>query len=277
MQLNHSTQTLFVKTLDYQGNQPKPLCLIWIHGWGHNHQMMMALASGFTAVAKNYLIDLPGFGRSRVPTEAWTSEQYALCINEWIKKNLPHQNIIVIGHSVGGRIALHIANQNKTSIKGLVLLAASGLKPKRSIAFQLKSLILKNLSAYMKFIEKIGHFNLTGLRERFGQRFGSLDYRQSSGIMRSIFLNMVKEDSSMAARQIAQPTLLIFGTQDKEAPAECGRRYAQLIQQSKYIELNHIDHYQFLSTARHQVQRLIDEWLKKAPCKIFTGSQNHES
>ena len=47
---------------------------------------------------------------------------------------------------------------------------------------------------------------------------GSRDYKAASPIMRKILVEVVNEDLSKYAREIEEPTLLIWGEQDTEAP-----------------------------------------------------------
>ena len=47
---------------------------------------------------------------------------------------------------------------------------------------------------------------------------GSRDYKAASPIMRKTLVEVVNEDLSKYAREIEEPTLLIWGDQDTEAP-----------------------------------------------------------
>ena len=47
--------------------------------------------------------------------------------------------------------------------------------------------------------------------------------------MRQIFVRIVNEDLTESARTIACPTLLLWGTDDRETPPWLARRYWELI------------------------------------------------
>ena len=50
------------------------------------------------------------------------------------------------------------------------------------------------------------------------QYIGSRDYKAATPIMRETLVEVVNEDLSKYAREIEEPTLLIWGENDEEAP-----------------------------------------------------------
>src|SRR3954452_16103169 len=74
-----------------------------LHGWQRTHRDFNRVLEGIDALA----LDLPGFGASPPPAEPWGSAEYA-------KALLPVLDgfdgpPVVLGHSFGGRVAVHIA------------------------------------------------------------------------------------------------------------------------------------------------------------------------
>ena len=59
---------------------------------------------------------------------------------------------------------------------------------------------------------------MDSLGEKMKKYIGSRDYKAASPMMRQILVNTVNEDLSSFARQIEEPTLLIWGENDTEAP-----------------------------------------------------------
>ena len=91
--------------------------LIYLHGWGQNIEMMLPIAKPFVDKCNVLIIDLPGFGLSSEPKEAWTLYDYADMVNSFVKE-LKLDNPILIGHSFGGKISLCYALKYK--VKKLV-------------------------------------------------------------------------------------------------------------------------------------------------------------
>lgn len=70
--------------------------------------------------------DIPGYGDSSTPSTPWTYREYASFIHKFIK-HLKLKNVIVIGYSMGGGIAYHLASMNK-DIAQLILIDAAGIE-----------------------------------------------------------------------------------------------------------------------------------------------------
>jgi pimeloyl-ACP methyl ester carboxylesterase len=246
---------LFTKKI---GNTKSKVRLIWLHGWGQNHTAFLSLAKYFDEF-DNVLFDLPGFGWSDAPTSAWGTDMYAEEVAKWLKKQ-PEKTNYIIGHSFGARVGLRFAKVYNKDVNGLIFIAGAGLKRKRSIFFKTKAFIFKMLGQCLKVFDKIFRTKLKGF---YSQYFGSTDYKNSSGIMRNIFIKTISEDLKEIATTIKTPTLLIYGSKDKETPPEIGRRYNKLLTNSEYVELQNFNHYTILTTGRHQVQNTMSKFLNK--------------
>ncbi|MDB4956732.1 MAG: alpha/beta hydrolase [Myxococcales bacterium] len=81
--------------------------LVWIHGLGESStsfESSVVALPGFTHV----LPDLPGYGRSAWPTQVVNLDELASMLAKWLAERPP---AIVIGHSMGGVLALLIAER----------------------------------------------------------------------------------------------------------------------------------------------------------------------
>ena len=82
--------------------------LVWIHGLGESSTAfdgVVAAMSGYTHV----LPDLPGYGRSAWPSQAVNLDELATMLARWLAESPP---AILIGHSMGGVLALMIAERS---------------------------------------------------------------------------------------------------------------------------------------------------------------------
>jgi pimeloyl-ACP methyl ester carboxylesterase len=237
----------------------KTIRLIWLHGWGVDHRTLLPISSFFNN-AENYLLDLPGFGNSSSPKKPYNSEDYAKEIINWLKSFKTHKPTYIIGHSFGGQIAIQIANKLQKKIDGIILIGGSGLKRKRSLIFKLKFFIFKTITTILKIT--LGKNNFKTLKEKFASRIGSDDYKRANNIMREILIKVTKENLKNIAKNIKIPTLLIYGSNDLQTPVYFGERYNKLIKKSDFIILPKLNHYTILSDGKHQVQNLINNFIK---------------
>jgi len=82
--------------------------IVFVHGWGISKeywkQQLEALSSDYTVVA----LDLGGHGQSGHNRENWTIEEFAKDVRAVID-GLQLNNVILVGHSMGGEIILQTA------------------------------------------------------------------------------------------------------------------------------------------------------------------------
>lgn len=95
--------------------------IVLLHGWGLNSGVWTSLVDSLSAHFCVHLIDLPGFGVNHTVMPA----NYELDdVAGLIEAVLP-QNSIVLGWSLGGLIAQHIAARQHVELKHLVLVGST--------------------------------------------------------------------------------------------------------------------------------------------------------
>lgn len=197
--------------------------IVLLHGWGQNIEMMRPIGDNFQDRFRITILDFPGFGESEEPKEAWTIEDYELMLEEFLKK-VNVKKPIVIGHSFGGRVAIRYSARNP--ISKLVLFGSPCIR------------IQEELSLGVKMLKKIKTLpGLNGLGEYMKKFIGSRDYKAASPIMRQTLVNVVNEDLSKFAREIEEPTLLIWGTNDTEAPLNEAKELEKIMLDAALITL----------------------------------------
>lgn len=197
--------------------------IILLHGWGQNIEMMKPLGDNFCDRFRITILDFPGFGESEEPKETWTIEKY-VCLLEELSKKLNIKKPIVIGHSFGGRVAIKFSSRNP--IEKLVLFGSPCIR------------IQENLPLSVKILKKIKKLpGMNGIGEYMKQFIGSRDYKAASPIMRQTLVEVVNEDLSKYAREIDAPTLLIWGTNDEEAPLNDAKELEKIMLDAALITM----------------------------------------
>lgn len=94
--------------------------VVLIHGWGSSREMWGAFTRALAASFRCWSLDLPGFGDSDTPEGAWFSiPNYTATVLRFVEAmSLPC--VRVIGHSMGGLIALDFTAGHPDRVERLV-------------------------------------------------------------------------------------------------------------------------------------------------------------
>lgn len=180
--------------------------ILLLHGWGQNIEMMKPIGDNLSNRFRITILDFPGFGESDEPSKAWTIDDYSNMLEVFVK-NVGIKKPIIMGHSFGGRVAIRYSAHNP--IEKLVLFGSPCIRTEKKLPLSVRIL---------KAIKKLP--GLDQLGEYMKKYIGSRDYKAASPIMRQTLVNVVNADLSMYAKNIEEPTLLIWGENDDEAPLE---------------------------------------------------------
>jgi pimeloyl-ACP methyl ester carboxylesterase len=226
-----------------------PPCIL-LHGWGQNHTHMRPLAELLASHYTVHILTLPGFGIAEPPPNAWSTEQYALWVESYLKEK-KITSCVIGGHSFGGKVALCYASLFPEKTKRLLLLAASGLPKQRS--FKEKFLLFAKVFVYKLLVA----FSLTRWQDSWRKAFSSYDYFHAKGVMREVLVKTVNDDVSEKASRLRCPTTILWGEKDKDTPVEGAHRFHKLIQGSTLYLFPSFDHQLLEGTRSHLLARYI--------------------
>lgn len=174
----------------------------------------MLTVGGIDAVA----LDLPGFGSAPAPDEVWGSPEYAEAVAAVLDEMAPV--VVLVGHSFGGRVAVHLAASHPDRIGGVVLSGVPQLR--RSSGAQSKPAMRLKLARRLAARGIVSQARLEALR----YRYGSDDYRAASGVMRDILVRTLSEDYEEALAAVKCRVELVWGDDDSAAPLEMAEKVA---------------------------------------------------
>lgn len=229
--------------------------IIFLHGWRSNkevwREVSQLVSKSVSQSVDVYAIDLPGFGNSQIPKQAMTVADYASVVEQFITK-LELKNVIIVGHSFGGRVGIKLAAQYPEIISKLVLVDAAG--------FAMDSNKKNKIRIIAKFAKPFFKPKfMRGLRNKIYQKIGSEDYL-STPELRQTYINVIDEDLSANMKQIACPTLIITGENDLDTPVGFGKRMNFLIHNSKFITLPNAGHFSFLDKPE-EFKKLLNDFI----------------
>lgn len=236
--------------------------VLLLHGWGSNLTLFNNLRHHLAQTKKVYSLDFPGFGESDEPKEAWDTDKYTDMVIEFIKMN-EIKVVSLIGHSFGGRIIIKLANKEYLpfEIEKIVLIDSAGIRPEitlnKKMSFKTRTYKILKKVVSIRLIKKM----FPNAIELLKRKFGSADYRAATGVMRDTLVKTVNEDLEPLISNILQPTLLIWGTLDKETNISDALKMESLIKDSGLVKVEGAGHYSFLDNP-NLVNSVLDSFLK---------------
>ena len=213
---------LHTHVLDY--GQGKKTILI-LHGWGGSSASMLVIGNDLSSKYRVIIPDLWGFGQSQDPSSHFGIYDYADCVaNLLLQKGL--NNVIVVGHSFGGRIGIILASKYKNLVSKLILIDSAGAKPRFSLIKYLKIKRYKHIKRQVQ----------NGQRPQSDlKKFGSPDYLALNDNNKQVFVRVVNQHLDGLFGQIKQPTLIIWGKKDNQTPLYMAKLLHKQIKCSKIV------------------------------------------
>lgn len=212
-------------TLRYQvsGTGGDPVVLI--HGLSGSWRWWRRQLPVLAARHRVYVVDLTGYGHHA----AWRQRSLgvredAALIARWLAaQGLEH--VTLIGHSMGGHIAVHVAALAPERVSGLVLACASGLLRDRPVraALHLPRAALTGRPSFLPVI--LADSARAGLPNL---------WRSATQLLRDSVLELLPD--------IHARTLVVWGGRDALIPVALGRQLAASIPGAQYVELPRAGH-----------------------------------
>jgi len=238
-----------------EGNGP---VILMLHGWGSDLTSFDSLATWAKDKYRVLRLDLPGFGKTPFTVDgSWRLDDYIKFVTLFLNKLDIDKLDVILGHSMGGRIAMKAVGNNALKPEKVILLASHGLSEKstRKTMYKLTAKIGKAATLVLPKRQR------EKLKRRLYKSAGSDDYINASEEMKGTFKNLVNEDLKDSAARITKPTLLVYGTEDTTTPLEMGEVFAEQIEGSSLRVIKGAGHYIHVD-AFDEVTKAIKEFLK---------------
>lgn len=220
----------------YQAGPRGAHAVVLVHGLGRNAardwaKLIPALAERYSV----YALDLPGFGQSDKGNHLYSPDNFARVLEAVLEKRVPRP-FTLIGHSMGGPVALAYIGAYPRRVSRLILVDAAGVLHR---------------SVYAEFLGRVAAQRAMGMDSPwFESVVRAIQLRAENwpirgelalerpGIRQRILRGdpnaisafaMVEHDFSQIVRGISAPTLIIWGAEDTIAPLRTGQALAAAI------------------------------------------------
>jgi pimeloyl-ACP methyl ester carboxylesterase len=260
--------------------------IVLVHGITSTSQcwreVMPWLADDFTLLAP----DLLGHGESAKPRGDYSLGAYASGVRD-LMVALGHEGATIVGHSLGGGIAMQLSYQFPERCERLVLISSGGLGQEvhpllRAAAMPGAEWVLPVIAhpklldtgrAIGGFLSRLGMRSSPDLAE-FARGYGSLADRDS----RQAFAHTLRAVIDVSGQRVsardrlylaeAVPSLLIWGERDPIIPVEHGRRAHEEMPGSRLVTIPEAGHFPQLDQPRAFVEALTDFMADTAPARV---------
>lgn len=226
--------------------------IILLHGWGTNYHTFDYLVKELKDNYTIFQIDLPGFGLSDEPKYIYSLDNYVHFLKTFIYE-LQIESPIILGHSFGGRIAIKYASMND-NISKLILVDSAGIKHRLTIKQKLNILKYKILKRYYRLTKNITKYN------NLINNSGSIDYKNSTPIMKGVLSKVVKENLKKHLKKIKVETLIIWGKDDTETPYIDALYMKKKIKNSGLVTIDDVGHFPYIER-RNYFNKIITTYL----------------
>lgn len=101
--------------------------LLFVHGLSSTMDSWQKNISELKDQYHTIAVDLPGYGKSSKNKTDYSLKEYAMMLNDFIQKK-ELENVVLVGHSMGGQISIHTVLNYPQNFEKLVLIAPAGIE-----------------------------------------------------------------------------------------------------------------------------------------------------
>ena len=217
------------KSISYRTSGSGP-GVVLLHGFLENNEMWFPieeiLNENFTTLA----IDLPGHGKSEVLGETHSMESIADIVRALLE-HLGIETVSIIGHSMGGYVALAFLEQHHKMVRQVILLNSTPYadsEERRQNRKRALELIPKNKELFIPVA--INNLFAEDTRIQFSEAISKLiteaNAMDVAGIQASIRGMLIRVDRSDVLKRFRGSKIIVAGTKDGVVPITDSRKAA---------------------------------------------------
>jgi pimeloyl-[acyl-carrier protein] methyl ester esterase len=236
------------------------LPLVCLHGWGMNLRAFDGLRQALGAHMPVWTVDLPGHGKS-----VWNAERAGFEAQAEDLLSLLPPRCILLGWSLGGQFALQMARLAPKRVVGLLLVTTTprfeqsadwphGLDADSVAVFRnmLQQDWRQTLSDFV-WLQLRGSRNAEAAQRVLEEALLSHGTPDVMALAKDLEI-LAAVDQRSHVHEIAQPTLIISGQNDRVTPTAAAMWLASRLPNAHHIEIARAGHAPFISHAAEFLQ-----------------------
>ncbi len=244
------------------------LPVILIHGFCESAAIWDAftlkISEGFKAIA----VDLPGFGLSPLPGPNFSIKEIAQLLNDWVVSE-GFQHAVLLGHSLGGYVALSMLEQRPELYSGVGLLHSTA-RPDTPAKRENRNKVIEFVKAngVMKFIDSFVP-DLYYLKDHPSISFAHKIAAQTTETTFLAYTEAMRDRASsegvLASSRV--PVLIIAGQYDPVIDVATLKAQAQLNNGIRFHLLPNVGHMGHFE-AENEAAQIVNDFAKSIKRKV---------
>jgi pimeloyl-ACP methyl ester carboxylesterase len=221
--------------------------IILLHGFCEDHHIWDDMAARLSNSYTVYAPDLAGFGSSAMPSSPDIDQQAALLYRDCTKRGI--QQAVLVGHSMGGYIALALCRLYPAFVQGLCLFHSHPFAdaPEKIEARQKHiAFVQRNgVEAFVKqlvpnlFAPDFVEQNASVVKQHVAH---CIQCAPEAAVVFSLEMMIARPDQSSVMAELACPVLMIVGKQDSAIPYNWSLQQAHLADTTQLVVLDGVGH-----------------------------------
>ena len=253
MDLDINGTRIHVVVSKEQGTERDP-SLLFIHGAAGNARIWDFQAEHFRSRHRVYRLELPGHGQSSPDGENEISA-YAQSARSAVERLFPSGGFTLIGHSMGGAIALELAAVFLRGLQSLVLVGSGAKLGVTPIIF---TMLRENPDGFFHTIDRTAFWEETSAQVR--DRFIAIARACPPSTIFKDFKACDRFDFRERLKTIKIPTLILCGEQDLLTPVKYSKYLLEGISNSSLVIIPKAGH-MVMSEQPDPLNRAIETFL----------------
>ncbi len=211
--------TLNLNVVDTGSGDPT---LIFLHYWGGSARTWTSVVRLLEPKFRCVAYDQRGWGSSDAPSDGYHLQNLADDASMLIR-TLGLKRYVLVGHSMGGKVAQLLASQRPVSLEALILVAPASPFPQH-IPEEARQAQLHAYDSRETALAAIDFLTVRRPNDVTVEQLLQDSLAGSPGAKRAWPTIAACEDISAEVKKIAVPTLLLVGDQDRQDPVDLQRR-----------------------------------------------------
>jgi pimeloyl-[acyl-carrier protein] methyl ester esterase len=242
--------------------------IVMLHGWAMHTGIWRSFAKTLSKEQQVICMDLPGHGYSR-SISPYTMD----VIIDAVCNALPKQPCIIIGWSLGGNIALRLAEKYPQRVKSLVLIGSNPhfLQAEQwpgvnaQVLMRFASNLQDNTTATLLRFMSLQLQGMTGMKAVFKEIKAVMQECEppKADVLMGGLEILQAVDLRAALRDLAVPVQIILGDLDTLVPVVVGKQCKQLQPQLEIEVISGAGHMPFI-THQQQVTRIVSDFIARS-------------